>query len=58
MDGAVSWRGGLLLRAQEDAGSVLEDGNHFSLQLRVCHNDWDLLKMGVCTRSLDEETLI
>ena len=40
------------------AGSVLEDGNHFSLPLRVCHNDWDLLKMGVWTRSVDEETLI
>ena len=41
------------------AGSVLGDGScDFSLPLRVCQNDWDLLKMGVWTRSLDEETLI
>ena len=40
------------------AGSVLDPSCCFSLPLKVCEGDWDLLKMGVWTHSTDEETWI
>ena len=38
------------------SGSVLDDSCCFSLPLKVCLGYWDLLKMGVWTHSMDEET--